>query len=568
MPVIDVPFKRVAVDLVGPIHPITARKNRILTVVDCATRYPEATALPNIETTIVANLMREVSRLLSLTQLTTTPYHPACNSLVERFNGTLKQILRRVCADRPSDWDRYLASVLFAYREAPQSSMGFSPFELIYGRCVRGPLSILKELWSGQSPNDEVQTEYQYTVDLRERLETTLDVAQQELRKSMARSKKYYNRKSRDRQFRPGEKVLLLLPTDHNKMLLQWKGPFTVVHKLSDQDYRLNVNGTMKTFHANMLKRYIEREREVEVDAGQKRPKENTESKVEVGTQATIVDENEYAVETELEMSHTAGCDGMSRKMSIELPVFEGKETCEDVSISSDLSKAQEEQVKSLLTNFQDVLTDVPGRTTLGEHSIKLTSSDPIRQRPYPVPHTMKSVIEEETQKMVKMGVVEPLRTANQGSLHGVSEIEEEAFQKLKACLSTAPNHSLPDLAKPFILRTDASSTGIGAVLLQEHNDEKFPIAYASRKLLPREQAYSTIERDCLALVWGISKFQVYLEGNEFTIETDHRPLAYISQAKCMNSRVMRWALALQPFRFRIEAIPGLENTELIFSVE
>ena len=58
----------------------------------------------------------------------------------------------------------------------------------------------------------------------------------------------------------------------------------------------------------------------------------------------------------------------------------------------------------------------------------------------------------------------------------------------------------------------------------------------------------------------GISKFQVYLEGNEFTIETDHRPLAYINQAKCTNSRVMRWALSLQPFRFRIEAIPGSEN--------
>ena len=75
-----------------------------------------------------------------------------------------------------------------------------------------------------------------------------------------------------------------------------------------------------------------------------------------------------------------------------------------------------------------------------------------------------------------------------------------------------------------------------------------------------REQAYSTVERECLALVWGISKFQVFLEGVEFTIETDHRPLAYLNQAKCTNSRVMRWALSLQPFRYRIEAIRGSEN--------
>ena len=71
------------------------------------------------------------------------------------------------------------------------------------------------------------------------------------------------------------------------------------------------------------------------------------------------------------------------------------------------MNSVQLDQAKSLLTSFQDVLTDVPGRTNLGEHSVKLTSSDPIRQRPYPVPHAMKNVIEEETQKMVRMGVID-----------------------------------------------------------------------------------------------------------------------------------------------------------------
>ncbi|XP_053385664.1 uncharacterized protein LOC128550494 [Mercenaria mercenaria] len=121
MPLIDTPFKRVAVDIVGPIEPMTDRKNRyILTMVDYATRYPEAIALPSIETERVAEalvdmysrlgvpeemltdcgsqftseLMAEVSRLLSLRQLTTTPYHPMCNGLVEKFNGSLKQMLK------------------------------------------------------------------------------------------------------------------------------------------------------------------------------------------------------------------------------------------------------------------------------------------------------------------------------------------------------------------------------------------------------------------------------------------------------------------------------------------
>lgn len=111
MPIIEVPFRRIAVDLVGPIQPATSKGDRyILTVVDFATRYPEAVALKGIETERVAEalvnvfctvgvpkemltdmgsqftseLMAEVSHLLSIRQLTTSPYHPMCNGLVER----------------------------------------------------------------------------------------------------------------------------------------------------------------------------------------------------------------------------------------------------------------------------------------------------------------------------------------------------------------------------------------------------------------------------------------------------------------------------------------------------
>jgi hypothetical protein len=151
MPLIETPFERIAVDLIGPLQPISSSGNRyILTVVDYATRYPEATALPSIEAERVAEalvdifcrvgipremltdmgsqftsgLMAETSRLLSLRQLTTTPYHPMCNGLVERFNGTLKQMLRRVCAYQPREWDKYLSAALFVYREVPQESLG------------------------------------------------------------------------------------------------------------------------------------------------------------------------------------------------------------------------------------------------------------------------------------------------------------------------------------------------------------------------------------------------------------------------------------------------------------
>ena len=160
MPLIDTPFQRVAIDLVGPISPVTERGNRyILTMVDYATRYPEAITLPSIETERVAeallgiysrvgipsevlsdrgthflsNVMQEVNRLLSIKHLVTTPYHPQCNGLVEKFHWVLKSMLRKLCSEKPKDWDRYLSAVLFAYREVPQASTGFAPFELYMG---------------------------------------------------------------------------------------------------------------------------------------------------------------------------------------------------------------------------------------------------------------------------------------------------------------------------------------------------------------------------------------------------------------------------------------------------
>lgn len=78
----------------------------------------------------------------------------------------------------------------------------------------------------------------------------------------------------------------------------------------------------------------------------------------------------------------------------------------------------------------------------------------------------------------------------------------------------------LPDITQTFILMTDASDRGIGAVLMQEQDTCKIPIAYASRKIKGSELAYSTIEREWLAIVWAMQKYQRYLYGKEFVLET------------------------------------------------
>jgi len=111
------------------------------------------------------------------------------------------------------------------------------------------------------------------------------------------------------------------------------------------------------------------------------------------------------------------------------------------------------------------------------------------------------------------------------------------------------------------VLQTDASNDGIGAVLLQEESGVKHPVAFASRKLLTRESHYSTIEKECLPIVWAIQKFQNFLYGNAFIFETDHQPLLYLGKAQYgQNCRLMRWALILQQYQFTVRAIKGSEN--------
>jgi hypothetical protein len=126
-----------------------------------------------------------------------------------------------------------------------------------------------------------------------------------------------------------------------------------------------------------------------------------------------------------------------------------------------------------------------------------------------------------------------------------LGEAQENAFETLKKCLTSGPILKLPNIQEQFILRTDASDKGIGAVLLQEEDGQKLPVAYASRKLLPREQALATVEKECLAVVWGVQKFERYLYGKEFVIETYRQPWTYLNVAKVANAKLMRWALSL-----------------------
>ena len=108
------------------------------------------------------------------------------------------------------------------------------------------------------------------------------------------------------------------------------------------------------------------------------------------------------------------------------------------------------------------------------------------------------------------------------------------AFQQLKEMLCTAPILHSPDFSQPFLLQTDASERGVGAVLSQcDATGQDYPVAYFSRKLLPREERYSTIEKECLAIKLGVQAFRVYLLGRWFQIQTDHSVVRSTEGQQC-----------------------------------
>ena len=140
------------------------------------------------------------------------------------------------------------------------------------------------------------------------------------------------------------------------------------------------------------------------------------------------------------------------------------------------------------------------------------------------------------------------------------TEEAEKAFNCLREALSTEPVLVTADFQHPFVLQTDASETGLGAVLSQVRNGEEHPVTFISRKLLKHEQNYATVEKECLAIKWAITKFKYYLLGRKFTLITDHAPLKWMALNKGKNARVSRWFLELQDFHFKVEHRPGKEH--------
>ncbi|XP_077148857.1 uncharacterized protein LOC143809698 [Ranitomeya variabilis] len=286
LPIIGVPFERIGMDLVGPLPRSARGHQHILVIMDYATRYPEAVPLRNTATKTIAKelvqvfsrvgipkqiltdqgtpfmsrVMKELCRLLQIDQLRTSVYHPQTDGLVERFNKTLKQMLRKAIDKDGKNWDYLLPYLLFAIREVPQSSTGFSPFELLYARRPRGLLDVTKETWEGQVT--PFKTVIDHVTQMQDRIAAVMPIVRDHMLQAQGAQRQSYDRGAKVRTFASGDRVLVLIPTVDSKFLAKWQGPFEVMERVGEVNYKVYQPGKRKPeqiYHVNLIKPWKDR---------------------------------------------------------------------------------------------------------------------------------------------------------------------------------------------------------------------------------------------------------------------------------------------------------------------
>nr|XP_014352698.1 PREDICTED: uncharacterized protein LOC106706359 [Latimeria chalumnae] len=287
LPIIETPFQCIGMDLVGPLDKSAQGHKYVLVFVDYATRYPEAVPLrvasaTNVATALfslisrvgilkeiltdqgtpfMSKVMQHLCTLLRIKTLRTSIYHPQTDGLVERFNQTLKQMLKRVVRQDGRDWDLLLPYLLFAFREVPQASTGFSPFELLHARQPWELLDVVRETW--ESPTPPTLTLVEYVAGMKERMEKVSRIVKEHLQAAQTQQKAGYNTGAQLREFKKGDKVLVMIPTTEHKFLARWQGPYEIAEKINSVNYRVYQPGKRKpfqTYHLNLLKPWKDRE--------------------------------------------------------------------------------------------------------------------------------------------------------------------------------------------------------------------------------------------------------------------------------------------------------------------
>ncbi|XP_071954132.1 uncharacterized protein [Antedon mediterranea] len=529
----------------------------------------------------MSQIIVELCKKLRIEKIPTTPYHQQTNGLTERFIGTLKLMINSLSHVQRENWDRYIPLLLFSYREVPCEFTGYSPFHLLYGRQIRGPLSLIKQGFLGENTQTDIPS---HLLGIAHNLTKWMASANHTKQKKQQKMKSYYDRTAKDIHYKVGEEVLIFLPEGAGKLDSKWQGPYKITKTVGEVDYEIHMPDKRKShriIHANLIKKWYTQE-----DARQISQCYCVTGVIQEIGNESLVQPVDYDLETQF-LDDSIG------------PSYKQTQTWKDVKIADSISTKQKRELTNTLNTWQDHLNHLdivlskiseagltikPSKSkfanstvnylghTIGDGQIKPMLDKIESVEKFPTPQTKKNVrsflgLTGYYRKFILHydDIARPLinltKKAEPKRLNWTSECDK-AFTDLKSQLIAHPILRAPNFDKPFLLQTDASKTGIGAVLSQLDNDyNEHPIVYPSKRMLPNELNYSVAEQECLAIVWSINKLRYYLQGHKFTVITDHKALKWLDNTRHSNNRLMRWSMTLQQFTFDIQYRKGITNT-------
>ncbi|GFW84672.1 retrovirus-related Pol polyprotein from transposon 297 [Trichonephila clavipes] len=401
VPIISEVFSKINIDAVGPL-PVSTNQNRYLITSICvASKYPEAIPVESITSPNVIDALlsifsrigfpREIQSDLgtSFTSELTTPFfnkfgikvtrssvsHPQSNA-VERVHRTIKRVIKALCVESGEDWEGVLPLALFSLRTVAHESTGFSPTELVMGKNLRTPQTLVYEEWMEEGNTS--QSVVEYILQLNNRLKRCQDIAITRMKECQLKRKTWYDRDAVERKFVEGDLVMVLATSKQNKLEVNWIGPGKVLSRISDTNYVIDLPGRRDRstiYHVNLLKPY------------HRRPE----------LESLVVEEVSDDIEGDAEIPYP---DKQCTK-------FDYHEILRESQVQLKLSPSQIDELKQVITKNKDVFSPGPGTTHLMRMDIELISDKPIKTKPYRMSPRQINILREEIKRLLELGVIE-----------------------------------------------------------------------------------------------------------------------------------------------------------------
>jgi len=252
------PFEKCALDVVGSLSITISGNKYVLTFQDDLTKFSKAIPIPNQKATTVAKefvtkiicehdipetvlmdqginflneIFKNVCKLLRITKIPATAYHPESNGALERSHRTLAKYLRHYINEDQTNWDEWIPYAMFTYNTTSHTATNYTPFKLLYGHQATLPTAL-------SLPPKPTYTYDDYAEELKKRLRATQQVAKSHINEAKIKDKTYADQDTNIKTFKIGDKVLLqheTLRRGYSKKLeAPWTGPYSVTKKLSD----------------------------------------------------------------------------------------------------------------------------------------------------------------------------------------------------------------------------------------------------------------------------------------------------------------------------------------------